>query len=101
MSRPSLPRSRSLPRADRSLEWLGLDWDEEPKFQSATIDAHRDTAQQLYTDGKAYYCDCTTEDVQRRNAEKGIKTPGYDSFCSNRDLGPGEGRALRFRVPDE
>ena len=85
----------------RSLEWLGLDWDGEPSFQSATLDAHRETAEKLYADGKAYYCECTSEDAQRRNAAKGIKTPGYDSFCSDRGLGPGEGRALRFRVPDE
>lgn len=85
----------------RSLEWLGLDWDEEPRFQSATFDSHRETAEKLHADGHAYYCDCTTEDVQRRNAEAGIKTPGYDSHCANRDLGPGPGRALRFRVPGE
>jgi glutamyl-tRNA synthetase len=85
----------------RSLEWLGLDWDEKPRFQSETFDAHRETAEKLHADGHAYYCDCTSEDVQKRNAEAGIKTPGYDSHCANRDLGPGEGRALRFRVPDE
>ena len=85
----------------RSLEWLGLDWDESPKFQSQTFDQHRETAEKLYADGHAYYCDCTAEDVQRRNAEAGIKTPGYDSHCATRDLTPGEGRALRFRVPDE
>ena len=85
----------------RSLEWLGLDWDEKPKFQSETFDSHRETAEKLHADGHAYYCDCTQEDVQKRNAEAGVKTPGYDSFCANRDLGPGEGRALRFRVPEE
>ena len=26
---------------------------------------------------------------------------GYDGFCRDRGLGPGEGRALRFRTPDE
>lgn len=85
----------------RSLEWLGLDWDEQPRFQSATFDQHRETAEKLHSDGRAYYCDCTAEDVQRRNAEAGVKTPGYDSFCANRDLGPGPGTALRFRVPEE
>ena len=85
----------------RSLEWLGLDWDEKPRFQSETFDAHRETAEKLHADGHAYYCDCTPEDVQRRNAEAGIKTPGYDSFCATRELGPGPGRALRFRVPGE
>lgn len=85
----------------RSLEWLGLDWDETPKFQSAAFEAHRSTAEKLYRDGKAYYCECTPDDVQRRNQAAGVKTPGYDSFCADRGLGPGDGRALRFRVPDE
>ncbi|HEX2851246.1 MAG TPA: glutamate--tRNA ligase [Acidimicrobiales bacterium] len=85
----------------RSLEWLGLDWDEAAKFQSASFDAHRATAEKLFRGGKAYYCDCTPDDVQHRNREAGIKTPGYDSYCADRGLGPGDGRALRFRVPDE
>jgi glutamyl-tRNA synthetase len=85
----------------RSLEWLGLDWDESPKFQSAAFEAHRETAEKLHADGFAYYCDCTKDDVERRNAAAGQKTPGYDSHCRDRGLGPGEGRALRFRVPDD
>lgn len=85
----------------RSLEWLGLDWDEEPRFQSATFDAHREIAEKLFREGKAYYCDCTPADVDARRKAAGVKTPGYDSYCATRDLPPGEGRALRFRVPDE
>ena len=84
----------------RSLEWLGLDWDGEPKFQSASFESHRVTAEKLFADGYAYYCECTKEDVEARNAAAGQKTPGYDSFCRDRELGPGESRALRFRVPD-
>ncbi len=32
---------------------------------------------------------------------KGNERPGYDGFCRDRGLGPGEGRALRFRTPRE
>ncbi len=84
----------------RSLEWLGLDWDEQPRFQSASMDRHRETALQLHAQGAAYYCDCSPEDLAARKAAGGIKTPGYDGFCSTRDLDPGSGRALRFRVPE-
>src|SRR5207248_325589 len=48
----------------------------------------------------AYYCECTAEQVQARNKAAGGK-PGYDGFCRDRGLGPGPGRALRFRAPDE
>jgi glutamyl-tRNA synthetase len=85
----------------RSLEWLGLDWDGEPTFQSANQQHHVETAHKLHADGLAYYCDCTPDDIAARKAAAGIKTQGYDGFCRDRDLPPGEGRALRFRVPDE
>ena len=49
--------------------------------------------------GQAYYCDCTRE--RRSQARTGNQYPGYDGFCRDRGLGPGEGRALRFRTPDE
>lgn len=84
----------------RALAWLGLDWDGEPVFQSANADRHRGAARALYADGKAYFCDCGPEHVQARNAERGIKTPGYDGHCRDRGLDPGPGRALRFRTPD-
>jgi glutamyl-tRNA synthetase len=83
----------------RSLTWLGLDWDGEPTFQSARFDAHRATAEDLFARGLAYYCDCTREDLDARKAASGVKTPGYDSFCSDRGLPRGPGRLLRFRVP--
>ena len=85
----------------RSLEWLGLDWDEGPTFQSASFEAHRETAEKLFADGKAYYCDCTNEQRDERKRAAGIKTPGYDSFCADRGLPPAEGRLLRFRVPHD
>ncbi len=36
-----------------------------------------------------------------RNKAAGILTPGYDGFCRDLGLPRGEGRALRFRTPDE
>lgn len=36
------------------LTWLGLDWDEDPVFQGAGIKRHRDLADQLVREGKAY-----------------------------------------------
>jgi glutamyl-tRNA synthetase len=81
----------------RSLRWLGLDWDEGPYFQSERGSLHRDAVSRLLDGGHLYYCDCTREVVQERT--KANATPGYDRFCRDRGLGPGPGRALRFRVP--
>ncbi|WP_174534587.1 glutamate--tRNA ligase [Micromonospora chalcea] len=83
-----------------ALEWIGIARDsyEGPYFQSSYAGEHRAAAQRLYESGRAYYCDCTREDVQART---GPQQRGYDGFCRDRGLGPGEGRALRFRTPDE
>lgn len=83
-----------------ALEWLDLGWDGEVVYQSQRLDNYHRAAEQLRASGHAYHCDCTAEDVAARAAERG-GPPGYDGHCRNRDLGPGEGRALRFRAPDE
>src|SRR5690349_206751 len=81
-----------------SLRWLGLEWDEPAVRQSERMALYQSAADRLYADGVAYYCDCPPEDVQARAKARGGK-PGYDGFCRDRGLGPGEGRALRFRTP--
>jgi glutamyl-tRNA synthetase len=83
-----------------ALDWLGISPGsyEGPLFQSAYDAEHRAAAASLYGRGRAYYCDCTREAVQAR---AGTRYAGYDGFCRDRALGPGPGRALRFRTPDE
>ena len=83
-----------------ALDWIGIARGsyEGPYFQSSYAGEHRAAAQRLYKGGRAYYCDCTREDVQART---GPQQRGYDGFCRDRGLEPGEGRALRFRTPDE
>jgi glutamyl-tRNA synthetase len=82
------------------LQWLGLGWDEEPVHQSERTEAHAAAAQELVASGSVYFCDCTGEQVQARNKERGGK-PGYDGHCRDRSLEPGPGRAARFRTPRE
>jgi glutamyl-tRNA synthetase len=87
------------------LRWLGLVWDAEPYHQSDHLAEHQRAAQRLHDAGLAYFCDCTNEQIQARNkaaAESGRRsTPGYDGYCRDRGLGPGEGHALRFHAPDD
>ncbi|MEU4348013.1 glutamate--tRNA ligase [Streptomyces sp. NPDC023838] len=71
---------------------------EGPYFQSHNADRHREAAQRLYAAGRAYYCDCTREQIQERTGSQQL---GYDGFCRERALRQAEGRALRFRTPDE
>ncbi|MGQ0433697.1 MAG: glutamate--tRNA ligase [Microthrixaceae bacterium] len=83
-----------------SLRWLGLDWDGDLVFQADNLDAHREAALDLLGRGRAYWCDCTSEEVQARAKERG-GPPGYDGFCRDRGLAQTDATALRFRVPDE
>src|SRR5438270_4624654 len=82
-----------------ALRWLGLDWDELYR-QSERSSLYVDAAHGLAAAGAAYWCDCTRDDVDARAKERG-GPPGYDGHCRDRGLGAGEGRALRFRTPDD
>ncbi len=43
------------------LQWLGLDWDEEPYYQSQRFDIYRSMAGQLLETERAYRCFCSPE----------------------------------------
>jgi glutamyl-tRNA synthetase len=83
-----------------ALDWIGIQRGsyEGPYYQSQYADAHGAAAFELYTSGRAYYCECTREDIELRN-DKSFR--GYDGFCRERGLEPGEKRALRFKTPRE
>jgi len=85
-----------------ALAWLGISADdpvfEGPYFQSANAAAHVAAAERLFADGRAYYCDLTSEEIQARSKESGV--PGYDGYSRDRGLEPGPGRVLRLRIPD-
>ncbi len=85
-----------------ALAWLGIDGHdshfEGPYFQSANAALHVAAAEKLFEQGKAYYCDLSTEDIQKRAKETGKQ--GYDGYSRDRGLGPGAGHVLRFRVPE-
>ncbi len=87
-----------------ALDWLGMAPDEGPYFQSEQAEAHQAAIEALWASGALYACGCTREQIDERTrlrAAAGDPTPGYDGFCRDLGLPRGEGRALRFRTPDE
>ncbi len=84
----------------RTLRWLGMDWDEEPTFQSHRSQHHHDAVARLLAEGRAYWCDCTPEALRARAQVPDGKS-GYDGHCRERDLGEGPGRVVRFQTPDQ
>jgi nondiscriminating glutamyl-tRNA synthetase len=99
------------------LRWLGLDWDEGPDVggpyvpyrQSDRLDVYREHAERLVTEGKAYLCFCTEEDLQQER-EKAIASQGaqiYSGKCrsidpaeAKRRRAAGEPCAIRLRIPE-
>lgn len=61
------------------LEWLGLDWDEGPYFQSERRDRHREVVEDLLGRGLAYLCDVDNQEVSGSTLIEGL--------------------AVRFRMP--
>ena len=85
-----------------SMEWLGLDWDEGPFFQSDRLDIYKSYILKLVDAGKAYWCDCTPDNLEKKRSQALTegKKPKYDGTCRNKGLGPGPGRVVRFLMPD-
>lgn len=85
----------------KSMEWLGLDWDEGPYFQSQRYHIYEKFIERLLSSGKAYHCHCTPEELENKRKKamaKGIK-PRYDGTCRDLDLEPAPGSVVRLRSP--
>ncbi|MDX9762689.1 MAG: glutamate--tRNA ligase [Desulfomonilia bacterium] len=85
----------------KAMEWLGLDWDQGPIFQSQRLDLYRSHIRRLLDEGKAYWCECTPEalEAKRKTALERGEKPKYDLTCRNKGLGPGPGRVVRIALP--
>ncbi len=84
-----------------ALEWLKIDWDEGPYFQSERFDIYGKYVERLVEEGKAYYCDCPPEKVEEMR-KRGMATDGkakYDGTCREKGLARGENTVVRFKVP--
>ena len=103
-------RQRSTPEAVdailEGLQWLGLDWDEEPVFQYSRAARHAEVAHALLAEGKAYRCYASQEDLAAmREAQKAAGQPmRYDGRWRDRD--PAEAPAgvdpvIRMKAPRE
>lgn len=70
-----------------SMKWLGLNWDEEPIYQSRRLDVYKAKAEELIAKGLAYRCTCSEADVEqmREKAMAEGKKPMYDRRCREKN----------------
>jgi len=97
---------RSTPESVKAIldgmEWLGLDYDEGPFYQTHSFDRYAEVVQQLLDEDKAYRCYCPKERLEKlreQQMKEGIK-PRYDGKCRHLDSIPeGIDPVVRFRNP--
>lgn len=86
------------------MEWLGLDYDEGPLYQSDRYSRYESVAAELLQEGKAYRCRCTKERLETlRAAQMAAKEkPRYDGHCRDKNLAASdEPFVIRFKNPLE
>ncbi|MCF6198497.1 MAG: glutamate--tRNA ligase [Hyphomicrobiaceae bacterium] len=103
-------RTRSTTKAIDAIldgmKWLGINWSDEPVYQHQRADRHREIAEQLLREGKAYHCYCSPQELtkMREDARAKGKKPGYNGMWRERDpaLAPDNIKpVVRFKAPDE
>ncbi len=90
-------RTRSRPEYEQNiyhaLRWCGIEWDEGPDIggdfgpyrQSERLPIYKEQCQRLLSEGKAYKCFCTPEELEEMRqvlAKRGGRQ-GYDRRCRN------------------
>jgi glutamyl-tRNA synthetase len=88
----------------QGMEWLGLDWDEGPFYQTDNFPLYKQHVQKLLDEGKAYRCWCSQEELEakREAAMAEGRKPKYDGTCRNRQDQPlDKPHVIRFRAPEE
>lgn len=86
------------------LQWLGLDWDDEPVFQFARLDRHAEVVETMLASGHAYKCYATTEELAELRAAAQAENKRFLYDGRWRDRNPSEAPegvkpAIRLKAP--
>ena len=100
-------RERSTPEAVNAIlegmQWLGLDHDEGPFYQTQRMERYGEVIQQFLRAGQAYHCYCSREELDEMRAGQMARKekPRYDGRCRHRAAPvPGVDPVVRFRNPE-
>ena len=84
-----------------SLEWLGIEYDDNLIYQSERSDLYKKAVNKLLEMDLAYYCDCSKEELEKLRTEQqksGLK-PKYDGRNREKALEKGPNTVVRFKTP--
>ncbi|HTT07403.1 MAG TPA: glutamate--tRNA ligase [Gammaproteobacteria bacterium] len=98
---------RSTPQAVQailqSMDWLGLNYDEGPFYQTRHFERYHEVVKQLLTAGRAYRCYCSKEELEAMRAAQMARKekPRYNGRCRERRDPPPVGiePVIRFKNP--
>ena len=103
-------RTRSTPEAVAAIlngmTWMGLNWDGDVIYQFARAARHREVAEKLMAEGKAYRCYATAEELtaMREEQKASGKPMRYDGRWRDRATGPeqdGKPYVVRLKARQE
>ena len=90
------------------LHWLGIDWDEGPDVggphspykQSQRTEIYQKYLEQLLTEKKAYYCNCSAETLEEKKQKQTVLglAPKYDGTCRDKNNIAG---VIRFKIEEK
>jgi glutamyl-tRNA synthetase len=86
------------------MNWLGLDFDEGPFYQTHRFDRYREVIQQFLDQGHAYRCYCTKTRLEKLREEQMAsgEKPRYDGLCRElKIVHEDQPHVIRFKNPQE
>ncbi len=86
------------------MQWLGLDYDEGPFYQTDRYPRYAEVVQQLLDGGHAYRCRCTKERLEtlREGQLAAKEKPRYDGHCRHENWPADEQpHVVRFKNPSD
>ncbi|KTC65478.1 glutamyl-tRNA synthetase, catalytic subunit (plasmid) [Legionella adelaidensis] len=88
----------------QGMEWLGLDFDKGPYYQTERYPRYLAIAEQLLAKGQAYRCYCSKERLENLRAQQmeAKEKPRYDEHCREKNLTQtDQPHVIRFKNPKE
>ncbi|MFV9998270.1 MAG: glutamate--tRNA ligase [Arsenophonus endosymbiont of Dermacentor nuttalli] len=87
------------------MNWLSLNWDEGPYYQTKRFDRYHAVIDQMLAAGTSYRCYCSKtrlDNLREEQMARGEK-PRYDGYCRDHvnDHTPDEPHVVRFRNPQQ
>lgn len=85
----------------QGMQWLQLDHDEGPFYQTHRFDRYKDVIAQLVQQGHAYYCTCSRDRLEKLREQQmaNKEKPRYDGCCRNKNLPATADAVVRFKTP--